>query len=97
VAVINLRQARNFDKAAHQYAKTDAADSCLLAWFGEAMQTEVRPLQSEAQAQLHDLVSRRRQLVEMLSVERNRVAQLRGSVQRDVEARIQWLRDRFTP
>jgi transposase len=95
VAVINPRQARNFAKAANQHAKTDAVDARLLAWFGEAMQPEVRPLQSEAQTQLNDLVSRRRQLVEMWSVERNRVAQLRGSAQRDVEAHIQWLRERI--
>jgi transposase len=95
VAVINPRQARNFAKAANQHAKTDAVDARLLAWFGEALKPEVRPLQSEAQAELNDLVSRRRQLVEMLSVERNRVAQLRGSAQRDVEAHIRWLRERI--
>jgi transposase len=74
VAVINPRQARNFAKAAHQYAKTDRVDAQLLAWFAEAMQPPVLPLTSEAQPQLDDLVSRRWQLVEMLTVEGNRVA-----------------------
>jgi transposase len=95
IAIINPRQARNFAKAANQHAKTDRVDARLLAWFGEAMQPPVRPLQCEAQAQLDDLVSRRQQLVEMLSVERNRAAQLRGSAQRDVEAHIKWLRERI--
>lgn len=95
IATINPRQARNFAKAVNQHAKTDPVDARVLAWFGEALQPPVRPLLAEAQQQLDNLVSRRRQLVEMLSVERNRVAQLRGSAQHDVEAHIEWLRARI--
>lgn len=93
VSVINARQGRNFAKAANQLAKTDQVDAKVLAWFGEAMQPPVRPLATEAQQQLSDLVTRRRQLVEMLTSERNRAAGLRGKAQASVEAHIEWLQE----
>lgn len=43
--------------------------------------------------QLQDLVTRRRQLVEMLTAEQNRAARLRGVAQADVEAHLDWLRE----
>lgn len=55
------------------------------------MQPPVRPLASEAQPQLNDLVTRRRQLVEMLTSERNRATWLRGKAQANVETHIDWL------
>lgn len=86
VVVINARQARNFAKAANQLAKTDQVDAAILAWFGEALKPPIRPFASEAQAQLQDLVTRRRQLVEMLSAEPNHLSGLRGTAQADVAA-----------
>jgi transposase len=94
VAVINARQARHFAQAANQWAKTDRADAAILARFGEAMHPEIRPLTSEAQTQLQDLVTRRRQLVDALTAEQNRLSVLRGVAQADVEANIAWLRER---
>lgn len=95
VVVINARQARNFAKAANQLAKTDQVDAQVLAWFGEALKPPIRPFASEAQAQLQDLVTRRRQLVEMLTAEQNRLSGLRGTAQADVEAHLDWLRQRI--
>jgi transposase len=95
VVVINARQARNFAKAANQLAKTDRVDAAILAWFGEAMKPPLRSFASEAQSELQDLVTRRRQLVEMLTAEQNRAPGLRGSAQADVEAHLDWLRERI--
>lgn len=95
VVVINARQARNFAKAANQLAKTDRVDAAILAWFGEALKPQIRAFASEAQAQLQDLVTRRRQLVEMLTAEQNRLSGLRGTAQADVEAHLDWLRERI--
>ncbi|KAM3092372.1 transposase, partial [Phormidesmis sp. 146-35] len=72
VSVLNARQGHNCAKPAQPQAKTAQVHAKVLAWFGEAMQPPVRPLASEAQEQLNDLVTRRRQLVEMLTSERNR-------------------------
>jgi transposase len=95
VVVINARQGRNFAKAANQLAKTDRVDAAILAWFGEALKPPMRAFASEAQAQLQDLVTRRRQLVELLTAEQNRLSGLRGTAQADVEAHLDWLRERI--
>ncbi|WP_219898649.1 IS110 family transposase [Phormidesmis priestleyi] len=95
VVVINARQARNFAKAANQLAKTDPIDAAILAWFGEALKPPIRPFASEAQAQLQDLVTRRCPLVERLTAEQNRLSGLRGMTPVDVEAHLEWLRERI--
>jgi transposase len=95
VVVINARQGRNFAKAANQLAKTDKVDAAILAWFGEAMKPPIRSFASEAQAEIQGLVTRRRQLVEMLTAEQNRLSGLRGTAQQDVEAHLEWLRERI--
>ena len=59
------------------------------------MKPQIRPFASEAQAQLQDLVTRRRQLVDMLTAEQNRLAGLRGVAQADVEVHLDWLRERI--
>ncbi len=59
------------------------------------MQPEVRPLASEAQAELQDLVTRRRQLVDIRTAERNRYQQVRGSAQANVQVPIAWLNEQI--
>jgi transposase len=92
VAVVNPRQIRDFARATGQLAKTDALDARLMALFAEAVQPEVRPLPTpEAQA-LGALVTRRRQLVDMLGAERNRHQQARDlRLQRRIATHIRWL------
>lgn len=95
VAVINARQGRNFARAMNQQAKTDQVDAEVLALFGDRIIPPVRPLASEAQQQLDDLVTRRRQLVDILTAERNRMALLRGKAQANVERHIEWLNEQI--
>ena len=63
--------------------------------FGDKVNPPVRPLASEAQQQLNDLVTRRRQLVDILTAERNRMALLRGKAQANVEGHIEWLTEQI--
>ena len=94
VGVINARQGRNFARAMNQQAKTDQVDAQVLALFGDKITPAVRPLASEAQQQLDDLVTRR-QLVDILTAERNRMALLRGKAQANVEGHIEWLTEQI--
>lgn len=90
--VINPRQVRDFAKAAGQLAKTDAIDAAILAHFAEVMRPEVRPFPDQATRELDALVTRRRQLIEMLTAEKNRL--LRTAAQRvrqDIQRHIHWL------
>ena len=97
VIVINPRQARDFAKATGQLTKTDKVDSRILAHFGEAIKPPVRPLPDEQTQALADLITRRRQLVDMLVAEKNRLVtvQHRPALKRDVEAHIKWLEKRI--
>lgn len=78
IAIINPRQARDFAKASGKLAKTDRIDAAVLAHFGEAMQPTVTVLASAGEQALQEAVTRRRQLVEMLTAEKNRFLQSPG-------------------
>lgn len=97
VVRINPRQARHFAQATNQLAKTDRVDARLLAQLGEQLQPVVRQLPSMQQQEFEALLTRRRQLVEMLVAEKNRrqqVGHLKG-VAKDLEAHIAWLEKRL--
>jgi len=97
VIVINPRQARDFAKATGKLTKTDKVDARGLAHFGEAVKPQVRPLPDEQTQALAALLTRRRQLVEMLAAEKNRLVtvQHRPALKRDVEDHIKWLEKRI--
>ncbi len=85
VIVVNPRQVRDFAKATGQLAKTDRIDAGVLGLFAERVRPAVRPLpNAEAQA-LEALLTRRRQLLEMLQAERNRTGQVFGKGKRVVK------------
>ena len=92
IAVVNPRQVREFAKATGKLAKTDALDAAVLAHFGEALRPKPKPLESEEVVLLGALVARRRQVVEMITAETNRLAQSRGAVKTRIKAHINFLR-----
>jgi len=94
-AVINPRQARDFAKALGCLAKTDALDALVLARFGHAIQPTPRPWKDEETQALAALLQRRRQVVEMLTAEKNRLASAHPRVQTDIQTTIDWLEARL--
>lgn len=93
VAVINPRQARDFAKASGKLAKTDRIDARVLAHFGEALRPEPRPLAEEAALELNAKLTRRRQIVEMITAETHRAAACPTEVVRKgIKVHINWLR-----
>ena len=92
VSVVNPRQVRDFARATGRLAKTDVIDAGLLARFGEALKPEVRPLPDAQTQALRGMVARRRQVVEMLTAERNRVPQATPWVRRQLQRHIAGLR-----
>jgi transposase len=95
VAVVNPRQARDFAKATGRLAKNDKIDAACLAHFAEAIRPRPRPLPEADVRALDALLARRRQLLDMLTMERNRLGTCRdGHVQADLEAHIRWLEGR---
>jgi transposase len=74
---INPRQARDFAKALNRLAKTDRIDAEILSEFGKRLEPLPTAVPDEVSRLLHDLVSRRRQLVDMRSMEQMRLKQVR--------------------
>lgn len=74
-AAVNPRCVRDFAKAAGRLAKTDALDARVIAEFAQAIQPRPVEKASERQERLDALVTRRRQLVALRSVERTRLTQ----------------------
>ncbi len=95
VAVINPRQGHDFAKATGQLAKTDRLDAAMLAQFGEAMRPTPRPAKSEALRELEALVLRRRQLVELRTMETQRLATAPRRIQASLTAHVTWLTDQL--
>jgi transposase len=91
-AVVNPRQARDFAKAIGRLAKTDRIDAGVLARFAEAVQPEPKaPPEAEAM-EFQAIVARRRQLIQMMVAEKNRLtASASERVRSRLEAHIRWL------
>ncbi len=90
VAVVNPRQVRDFARSIGRIAKTDEIDAAVLARFAEAVKPQVRPLPDEGR-ELRALIRRRRQVVEMITSERNRLGQAPPVLRPHIEAHIAWL------
>ena len=95
VAVVNPRQIRPFAHAIGRTAKTDPIDAEVIALFGERVRPEPRPLPDADTQALAALVARRRQLLEMLHAERQRLEQATATaVRRDLRQHVTWLKRR---
>lgn len=92
LTVVNPRQVREFGRAMGKLAKTDAIDAQLLALFAERVRPEARPLPDEAAQTLGALVARRRQIVEMLTAERNRMRLAPKRLRKGIQQHVDWLK-----
>ena len=79
LAVVNPRQIRDFARATGRLAKTDALDAQVIALFAERIRPEPRPLADADSQNLAELIARRRQVVEMIGMETNRLYQVRNA------------------
>ncbi len=93
VAVVNPRQVRQFARAVGQLAKTDTLDAQVLARFAEVVRPVPRPLRDDAARSLAALVARRRQVVEMLVAEQQRLSAHPPTLRVRVQEHIDWLRE----
>lgn len=80
--VVNPRQVRDFAKATGQLAKTDRIDADVLARFADVVRPALRPMPDEPAPELEALLTRRRQLLDMLQAEKNRTGQVFGKGKR---------------
>lgn len=95
VVIVNPRQIRDFAKACGLLAKTDKLDAKVIALFGQKIEPEIRPLKDESAQELSALISRRRQLVDMLTAEKNRLSAAPKSVREGIARHIEWLEEQI--
>ena len=92
LSVVNPRQIRDFARATGRLARTDTLDAQIIALFAERVRPEPRPIADEDSQLLAELVARRRQVVEMIGMETNRLHQARGvRIQRSLRATLKVL------
>lgn len=96
LVVVNPWRVRRFGEGLGVLAKTDPIDARLLALFGERAQPPQRPLPGPSQRQMSDLIRRRRQLIAMVTAEKNRLDTATAVIRRDINALVKILERRVT-
>jgi len=90
--IINPRQVREFARSTGKLAKTDKIDAAVLAHFAQLLRPPLRPWPEALQQELAALMTRRRQLVEMLVMEKNRLSTARSlKVRNSLQLHLQYL------
>lgn len=91
VVIANPRQTRDFARSTGQLSKTDVIDARGLALFAARVRRNVRELPSEDAQALDALVARRRQVIGMLTQEKNRLGFALKPVQKGIRKHVAWL------
>jgi len=91
IAIVNPTRVRRFAYSTGQLAKTDKLDAKIIAQFAQAVKPEVRPLRTEQQEHLNALVTRRRQIVNIITAEKNRRSTTHPALQDQLLKQIDWL------
>ena len=91
VVMANPRQVRDFAKSTGQLAKTDRIDAAVLAYYAEAIRPKPRPLPDELTLELRALTARRRQVIDMIVAEKNRLATASKAIKKRITAHIAYL------
>jgi transposase len=91
VAVVNPKRVRDFAKGLGLLAKTDRLDARAIARYAAAVRPRPRAKTPEKQAELRDLVARRRQLIDMRTMEQNRLAAATGAAKASIRTVLRTL------
>jgi len=91
VVIVNPRQIRDFAKAMGKLAKTDVLDAQVMAYFAATVQPKLRTLPDAQSKEFAAILARRRQIIEMLTAERNRLSSAREVVRERIKDHIAWL------
>jgi transposase len=91
-AVVNARQVRDYARATGKLAKTDRLDALVMVEFASVIKPPVREFRDEETEEIKSIMSRRRQLLGMLTAEKNRLAIARKSLKPKILSHIEWLK-----
>lgn len=91
VAVVNPWKVRRLGEGLGILAKTDSIDARLLSIFGEKARPAVRTFPGRQEQEMRDLLTRRRQLIDMIVMDKNRLSKTSGDCKRSIERHLRWL------
>lgn len=92
VVIMNPKTLRHFAKSTGKLAKTDKLDARVLAHYAQSIQPPVRPLKDPEQLELGTLMSRRRQLRDMIVMEGNRRRTSTPKIRHNIDQHLTYLR-----
>jgi transposase len=92
LALVNPKRIREFARAIGLLAKTDRLDARLLARFGRDCKPALTVLPNQSEQQLSALMARRKQLIDMLTAEENRLATASPVLRELIAEHVAWLR-----
>jgi transposase len=92
VVVVNPRQVRDYAKAKGKLAKTDSIDAKILAEFGLDIHPEIRPLSDKQTDEIKAILVRRQQLMDMITMENNRLWPADIKVLPSIQDHLNWLK-----
>lgn len=75
LAVVNPRRVRDFAKGIGKDAKTDPIDAGVISFYGQVVKPAPQLAKSDDERKLNALVERRRQLLDLMGQEKNRLQQ----------------------
>ena len=90
-AVVNPRQIRDFAKSVGMLAKTDILDARIIARFAATVQPTPHQIPDIEAQELGAITARRRQIVNMITAEKNRLSTAVKTVKPRIRAHINWL------
>ena len=91
VAVVNPTRVKAFARAEGLLAKTDKIDARMIARFGALMKPKPQDRRDQSQLELHQWVTRRRQVVDMMTSEKNRLQTAPEAIKADIQRHIEWM------
>jgi transposase len=95
-SMVQPHRLRSFAKSCGKLAKTDKLDAKLMATYGKTMEPKKTILGTKAQQELSSFVTRRRQLVDFLSMERQRLEQwLSPMMKKNIEEHCDYLKEQI--
>ena len=95
IAVVNPTRVRRFAESLGQLAKTDRIDAAVIAHFGSVVRPAAQTLASAEEQRLRALVDRRRQVIAMLTAEKNRRHTSQACLRADVQQHVEWLESKL--
>ncbi len=91
VAVVNAKRVRDFAKASGKLAKTDGIDAQVIRQFGQAFNPTAQPLLEEEEVQRQENISRRNQLVKILSLEKQHMEHASQANKKRIHKHLRYL------